>query len=141
MSVMWLATHVDRGVVAFEGPVTGIAYLVSPQGTPVHEADFEPMLTVLGEPCCGKPLPPFAIGVRIFRPHTATVRQVKEIPDWLLNYQLDLNAEVDMELASYVEVDGMAPDDGWLNVAPPIVTEKKKSRKKDEIAWEGEGEE
>jgi len=136
MSVMWLSTHVDRGAVPYTGPVTGIAYVISPQGTPVHESDYEPMWAVLGEPCCGKLLPPFADGVRVFRPHTASVQQMKDVPEWLLNYKPDPRAEVEMDSATFVEVDGMA--DGWLDAEPPIIDKEKKKKK---LARGGEGEE
>lgn len=100
--IMWLSTHQKRGNVPYVGPVTGLSYIVKPTGTPVHELDFEQMLGAFGPPCCGEESPPWATGVRLFYAHTATRRQVEnEIPDWLLNFEMDYDEPVDMEFADF----------------------------------------
>lgn len=100
----WLATRTDRGNVRYTGPVTGREYVITPTGTPVHEYDYEPMLRVIGPPCCGKTLPPWVEGVRIFYSHTASTDQATQpVPEWLYSY--DLDDEVNVSLASAVELD------------------------------------
>lgn len=86
--VRWLSVHANRGVVHFIGPVTGTPYDIDPRGTPVSEYDFDAMLEVLADPCCGKELPPWAEKVRLFRPHSATARQVQMVPEGLYKIEI-----------------------------------------------------
>jgi len=82
MGVKFVSVKSERGNTRATGPVTGAEYLVEPTGTPVSEHDYEGILAVLGDPCCGKALP-FDGKVRVFLPHSASARQVREIPQWV----------------------------------------------------------
>ncbi|MCK9601119.1 MAG: hypothetical protein M0R06_18915 [Sphaerochaeta sp.] len=103
--VRFLSTHRDRGEVAWTGPVTGAEYIINPHGTPVSEYDYLDMLGEFAEPCCGKEMP-FGGKLRLFYPHTATIRQMAEVPDWLYSLEpkeYDFQEEMQAEAAAMYE--------------------------------------
>lgn len=77
--VTFLATHSKRGNVRAVGPVTGIAYLITPSGTPVSDLDVEGLLEMTGPPCCGETLP-FGGEVKLFGKTSASTSQFAAVP-------------------------------------------------------------
>lgn len=84
MGVTFLTTHSKRGNVKAVGPVTGIVYLIKPQGTPVNDLDVPGLLKMTGPPCCGEVLP-FGGQVKLFGRTSGSNRQHAAIPDSVRN--------------------------------------------------------
>jgi hypothetical protein len=64
-AIVFLTTESARGAVRVKGPVTGIEYVISPQGDPVSSLDAPQLLDMVADPCCGTTLP-FGGKVRLF---------------------------------------------------------------------------
>jgi len=79
-AVTFLTTQSARGAVRVVGPVTGIEYIISPQGDPVSSLDAPQLLDMLVDPCCGKALP-FGGKVRLFGRTVGTKELLNKITD------------------------------------------------------------
>lgn len=82
MTVVFLNRSRKYGAKSVVGPVTGISYLIGPEGAPVSALDADVILGMTEPPCCGESLP-FDGRVRSFGVHVPTPDQLKQVPDYL----------------------------------------------------------
>ncbi len=82
MTVAFLGRTRKLGNKAVVGPVTGIHYVITSEGTPVSIYDVDELLTLTEPPCCGESLP-FGGEIRSFGRHVATQLQVESVPDYI----------------------------------------------------------
>ena len=86
MTVVFLNRTRKQGAKGVVGPITGIKYLIGPEGTPVSALDADGLLAMTEPPCCGETLP-FGGQVRSFGGHVPTPDQLKLVPDHLWDAQ------------------------------------------------------
>ena len=82
MTVAFLNRMRKYGAKSVVGPVTGINYLITPDGTPVSSLDVDGLLALTEPPCCGEPLP-FDGEIRSFGGHVPTPQQLELVPTGL----------------------------------------------------------
>lgn len=80
--VVFLNRTRKQGAKGVVGPVTGISYQITPEGTPISALDADGLLALTEPPCCGEVIP-FGGMVRSFGSHVPTVQQLKSVPDYL----------------------------------------------------------
>lgn len=83
IGIVFLSTIPEMGALHATGPVTGMEYDITPTGTPVAEIDAAGLLTVLGDPCCGRPLP-LGGKIKLFHKMVPSGAQVASIPEELV---------------------------------------------------------
>jgi hypothetical protein len=75
----------NKGVV---GPVTGIKYVITVEGTPVSAYDADALSAMTEPPCCGQHLP-FDGKVKSFGISVPTAKQLEDVPQYLWDFELE----------------------------------------------------
>lgn len=84
MTVAFLNRTRKQGARSAVGPVTGLSYLIGPEGAPISALDASGLLAMTEPPCCGETLP-FGGEVRSFGAHVPTPGQLALVPESLWN--------------------------------------------------------
>ena len=83
-NVVFFATNQMRGSVKVPAhmTVTGLAYVITPQGTPVSEYDAAVLDSMYADPCCGMAVP-FQGQVKLFGKTSASIAQMNAVPQYV----------------------------------------------------------